>query len=75
MAKFTNARERLSGVGGVFAPRVKPHIVSILRANAWSYLFAIRSGGELPECYDDVSIAICREKIYEYAYMRYRSVA
>ncbi|WP_159070908.1 hypothetical protein [Campylobacter concisus] len=44
MAKFTNARERPLRVGGVFAPRVKPHIVSILRANAWSYLFAIRSG-------------------------------
>ena len=31
--------------------------------------------GELPECYDDISISACREKIYEYVYMRYRSVA
>ncbi|WP_262974806.1 hypothetical protein [Campylobacter concisus] len=30
---------------------------------------------ELPDCYDDASVSACREKIYEYVYMRYRSVA
>lgn len=30
---------------------------------------------ELPECYDEVSISSYRQKIYEYVYMRYRSVA
>lgn len=30
---------------------------------------------ELSECYDEVSISSYRQKIYEYVYMRYRSVA
>ena len=30
--------------------------------------------GELPECYDEVIISSYRQKIYEYVYMRYRSV-
>ncbi len=30
---------------------------------------------ELPECYDEVSISSYSQKIYEYVYMRYRSVA
>ena len=29
---------------------------------------------ELPECYDEVIISSYRQKIYEYVYMRYRSV-
>ena len=44
----------------------KAEVDNLIRDTLW---------GELPECYDDVSIAICREKIYEYVYMRYRSVA
>lgn len=41
MAKFTNARERPLGVGGSFTLRLKPHIISILYAGTWSYLFAL----------------------------------
>ena len=44
----------------------KAEVDNLIRDTLW---------GELPECYDDASIAICREKIYEYVYMRYRSVA
>lgn len=44
----------------------KAEVYNLIRYTLWE---------ELPECYDDVSIAICREKIYEYVYMRYRSVA
>ena len=44
----------------------KAEVDNLIRDTLW---------GELPECYDDVSIAICREKIYEYVYMRYRSAA
>ncbi|MDE5967103.1 MAG: type I restriction endonuclease subunit R [Lachnospiraceae bacterium] len=29
----------------------------------------------LPECYDEVSISVCRQKIYEYVYTRYKEVA
>ena len=44
----------------------KAEVDNLIRDTLW---------GELPECYDDISIAICREKIYEYVYMRYRSAA
>ena len=30
---------------------------------------------ELPECYDEVSISACRQRIYEYVYTRYKEVA
>ncbi len=30
---------------------------------------------ELPECYDEVSISVYRQKIYEYVYTRYKEVA
>lgn len=30
---------------------------------------------ELPECYDEVSISMYRQQIYEYVYTRYRAVA
>ena len=30
---------------------------------------------QLPECYDDYSITDCRRRIYEYVYVRYKSVA
>ena len=44
----------------------KAEVDNLIRDTLW---------GELPECYDDMSISACREKIYEYVYMRYRSVA
>ena len=44
----------------------KAEVDNLIRDTLW---------GELPECYDDISISACREKIYEYVYMRYRSVA
>ena len=30
---------------------------------------------ELPECYDEDSISVCRKKIYEYVYTRYKDVS
>ena len=30
---------------------------------------------ELPNCYDEISIYTCRQKIYEYVYVRYPDVA
>ena len=30
---------------------------------------------ELPECYDEVSISVYRQQIYEYVYTRYKAVA
>ena len=30
---------------------------------------------ELPECYDEVSISVYRQQIYEYVYTRYKEVA
>ena len=44
----------------------KAEVDNLIRDTLW---------GELPECYDDISISVCREKIYEYVYMRYRSAA
>ena len=44
----------------------KAEVYNLIRGTLWD---------ELPECYDDISISACREKIYEYVYMRYRSVA
>lgn len=44
----------------------KAEVDNLIRDTLW---------GELPECYDDTSISACREKIYEYVYMRYRSAA
>ena len=44
----------------------KAEVDNLIRDTLW---------GDLPECYDDISISACREKIYEYVHMRYRSVA
>ena len=44
----------------------KAEVYNLIRGTLWD---------ELPECYDDASVSACREKIYEYVYMRYRSVA
>lgn len=44
----------------------KAEVDNLIRDTLW---------GELPECYDDISISACREKIYEYVYMRYKSAA
>ena len=44
----------------------KAEVDNLIRDTLW---------GELPECYNDISISACREKIYEYVYMRYRSAA
>ena len=30
---------------------------------------------ELPNCYDEISISTCHQKIYEYVYVRYPDVA
>ena len=30
---------------------------------------------ELPECYDELSISGCRQRIYKYVYNRYKDVA
>ena len=46
--------------------KTKAEVDNLIRDTLW---------GELPECYDDISISACREKIYEYVYMRYRSAA
>lgn len=44
----------------------KASIDNLIRDTLWK---------ELPECYDESSISICRQKIYEYVYTRYRTVA
>ena len=44
----------------------KAAIDNLIRDTLWK---------ELPECYDEVSISMYRQKIYEYVYTRYREVA
>lgn len=44
----------------------KAAIDNIIRDTLWA---------ELPECYDEVSISMYRQQIYEYVYTRYRTIA
>ena len=44
----------------------KAAIDNLIRDILWS---------ELPECYDEISISMYRQKIYEYVYTRYKEVA
>ena len=44
----------------------KATVDNLIRDTLWS---------ELPNCYDDNSISTCRQKIYEYVYVRYPDVA
>ena len=44
----------------------KAAIDNLIRDTLWA---------ELPECYDEVSISMYRQQIYEYVYTRYRTVA
>lgn len=44
----------------------KAAIDNLIRDTLWA---------ELPECYDEVSISMYRQQIYEYVYTRYREVA
>lgn len=44
----------------------KATVDNLIRDTLWS---------ELPKCYDDNSISMCRQKIYEYVYVRYPDVA
>ena len=44
----------------------KAEIDNLIRDTLWA---------ELPECYDELSISIYRQKVYEYVYTRYKVVA
>ena len=44
----------------------KAPVDNLIRDTLWS---------ELPNCYDEISISTCRQKIYEYVYVRYPDVA
>ncbi len=44
----------------------KATVDNLIRDTLWS---------ELPNCYDEISISTCRQKIYEYVYIRYPDVA
>lgn len=44
----------------------KAAIDNLIRDTLWA---------ELPECYDEVSISMYRQQIYEYVYTRYRTIA
>ena len=44
----------------------KASVDNLIRDILWS---------ELPECYDEISISMYRQKIYEYVYTRYKEVA
>lgn len=44
----------------------KATIDNLIRDTLWN---------ELPECYDELSISGCRQKIYEYIYIRYPEIA
>lgn len=44
----------------------KAAVDNLIRDTLWA---------ELPECYDEVSISMYRQKIYEYVYTRYKEVA
>ncbi len=41
----------------------KAVVDNLIRDTLWS---------ELPECYDEISISICRQKVYNYVYMQYK---
>ena len=41
----------------------KSEVDNLIRDTLWA---------ELPECYDEQSIGVYRQKIYEYVYMRYK---
>lgn len=44
----------------------KASVDNLIRDTLWA---------ELPECYDEVSISVYRQQIYEYVYTRYKEVA
>lgn len=44
----------------------KADIDNLIRDTLWN---------GLPECYDELSISSCRQRIYEYVYTRYKNVA
>lgn len=44
----------------------KAAVDNLIRDTLWA---------ELPECYDEISISLYRQKIYEYVYMRYKDIA
>lgn len=44
----------------------KAAVDNLIRDTLWA---------DLPECYDEVSISMYRQKIYEYVYTRYKEVA
>jgi len=44
----------------------KAAVDNLIRDTLWA---------ELPECYDEISISTCRQKIYEYVYTRYKEAA
>lgn len=44
----------------------KATVDNLIRDTLWS---------EFPNCYDEISISTCRQKIYEYVYVRYPDVA
>lgn len=44
----------------------KADIDDLIRDTLWN---------RLPECYDELSISGCRQRIYEYVYTRYKDVA
>lgn len=44
----------------------KSAVDNLIRDTLWN---------ELPECYDEVSISVYRQQIYEYVYTRYKEVA
>ena len=44
----------------------KAAVDNLIRDTLWA---------ELPECYDEISISMYRQQIYEYVYTRYRVVA
>lgn len=54
-------------VGGVaLKQETKTAIDNLIRDTLWNGLL---------ECYDELSISSCRQKIYEYVYTRYKDVA
>lgn len=44
----------------------KAAVDNLIRDTLWA---------ELPECYDEVSISVYRQRIYEYVYTRYKEAA
>lgn len=47
-------------------PETKAAVDNLIRYTLW---------GNLPVSYDDVSLAACRQRIYEYVYTRYKEIA